>query len=169
MIQKKICILGAAGVGKTSLTAQFVYSKFSEKYLSSMGVKIDRKQVRVNDKQVNLMIWDIHGEEKYKKVATSYLRGASGIMTVIDGTRPETLDAAKDILQRVENDLGAIPNVFLINKADLSDAWCMPDGAIEELSIAQEYHHVPIYRTSAKTGENVEASFLALTEMLLTA
>lgn len=169
MIQKKICILGAAGVGKTSLTAQFVYSKFSEKYLSTMGVKIDRKQVLVNEKQVNLMIWDIHGEEKYKTVATSYLRGASGIMTVIDGTRPETLDTAKIILERVENNLGTIPNVFLVNKADLSDAWCMSDSAIQALSNLQKYSNAPIYRTSAKTGENVEASFLALADMLLTA
>jgi small GTP-binding protein len=166
MIQKKVCILGAAGVGKTSLTAQFVYSKFSEKYLSTMGVKIDRKCVDVKDKQVNLMIWDIHGEEKYKKIATSYLRGASGIITVIDGTRPDTIVTAKEILQRVEDSLGVIPNVFLVNKVDLTDEWCVSHEDIQALIDTQK-QTPPFYYTSAKTGEHVETSFLKLAELLI--
>ena len=164
MIQKKVCILGAAGVGKTSLTAQFVYSKFSEKYLSTMGVRIDRKQVSVNDTDVNLMIWDIHGEEKYKKITTSYIRGASGIITVIDGTRPETVETAFEIIHRVEEELGAIPNIFLINKSDLTDAWAIKEQSILEL----KSKGAPVYLTSAKTGDNVETSFLNLAEMLIT-
>ncbi len=165
MIQKKICILGAAGVGKTSLTAQFVFSKFSEKYLSSMGVKIDRKTVDVDGKQVNLMLWDIHGEEKYKKIPTSYLRGASGIMMVIDGTRPATLEMAQEILQRVETELGTIPHIYLLNKSDLTDAWSINDDDMQMLKNTGN----PVFLTSAKTGDNVEASFLHLATALVTA
>ncbi|MDX8388343.1 MAG: Rab family GTPase [Ghiorsea sp.] len=163
MIQKKICVLGAAGVGKTSLTAQFVYSKFSEKYLSTMGVKIDRKVVEVGDTTVNLMIWDIHGEEKYKKITTSYLRGAAGIITVIDGTRPETIEIANEILTRVHQELGVIPNIFLINKSDLKDDWNVQESEITKL----QQDGSPLYLTSAKTGDNVETSFIKLAEMLL--
>ena len=165
MIQKKICILGAAGVGKTSLTAQFVYSKFSEKYLSTMGVKIDKKMVDIDDTQVNLMIWDIHGEEKFKKITTSYLRGAAGIITVIDGTRPETIQTAYEILTRVHTDIGNIPNIFLLNKHDLTDAWDISEQNMAEL---QKYDN-PIYTTSAKTGEHVEQSFHTLAQMLISA
>jgi small GTP-binding protein len=163
MIQKKICVLGAAGVGKTSLIAQFVYSKFSEKYLSSMGVKIDRKVVQVEDQQVNLMIWDIHGEEKFKKITSSYLRGASGVIMVVDGTRPDTLTVAQEIFQRVEKDVGNIPSVWLLNKADLEDEWCMSDQDQKDLS--EQY--VSVYRSSAKTGENVEQTFLNIAENML--
>ncbi len=163
MLQKKICILGAAGAGKTSLTAQFVYSKFSEKYLSTMGVKIDRKKVVVGDTQVNLMIWDIHGEEKFKKITSSYLRGASGLVMVVDGTRPETITIAKEILQRVEQDVGDLPYVWLLNKADLVDEWSLSERHLNDLKEMNK----PIYHTSAKTGEHVEDSFLALAEMLL--
>lgn len=163
MIQKKICILGAAGVGKTSLTAQFVYSKFSEKYLSTMGVKIDKKVVTVDDTSVNLMIWDIHGEEKYKKITSSYLRGSAGILTVIDGTRAETIQTAHEILARVHRDIGKIPNIFLLNKHDLVDAWDINAQALAEL---KQYDN-PIYTTSAKTGEHVESSFQQLTKMLI--
>lgn len=163
MIQKKICVLGAAGVGKTSLIAQFVYSKFSEKYLSSMGVKIDRKCVAVGDKQVNLMIWDIHGEEKFKKVAMSYLRGASGIIMVVDGTREKTLQTAQEIFQRVEESIGNIPSVYLLNKVDLTDAWCISDARLEAL----HEQYPAVYQSSAKTGENVELAFSNLAENLL--
>ena len=41
MMQKKICVLGGFAVGKTSLVARFVSSIFSDKYLSTVGVKID--------------------------------------------------------------------------------------------------------------------------------
>ncbi len=163
MIQKKICVLGAAGVGKTSLTAQFVYSKFSEKYLSSMGVKIDKKTVEVDDTQVNLMIWDIHGEEKYKKIPSSYLRGASGILMVIDGTRLDTVAVAKDIHQRVCDELGEIPIIYLLNKSDLGDAWSINDNLMAKLESANR----SVFLTSAKTGANVEASFTSIAKAML--
>jgi len=163
MIQKKICILGAAGVGKTSLTARFVFSKFSDKYLSTMGVKIDRKQVEASGQVVNMMLWDIHGEEEFKKIPTSYLRGASGIVTVIDGTRPNTVNVAHQILQRVNEELGKLPNIFLINKSDLADDWNISDAMIQTLHDSGS----PVYLTSAKSGDNVESSFIQLAEMLL--
>jgi len=163
MIQKKICILGAAGVGKTSLTAQFVYSKFSEKYLSSMGVKIDKKVVDVDNTQVNLMIWDVHGEEKYKKIPTSYLRGASGILMVIDGTRLDTATVAEDIHQRVRDALGDIPIIYLLNKSDLQDAWSIDDDLMQQLESLNQ----PVFLTSAKTGDNVEAAFTAIAQAML--
>jgi len=163
MIQKKICVLGAAAVGKTSLIAQFVYSKFSEKYLSSMGVKIDRKVVQAEGQDVNLMIWDIHGEEKFKKIAASYLRGSSGVIMVADGTRPDTLSVAQEIYQRIEQDMGKIPSVWLLNKADLKDQWCMPEQTVNQLSEA----YINVYPSSALTGENVEQAFVKLTKAML--
>jgi len=163
MIQKKICVLGAAGVGKTSLTAQFVYSKFSEKYLSSMGVKIDKKVVLVGDTNVNLMIWDIHGEEKYKKIPTSYLRGASGIMLVIDGTRPDTMTVANEILERVKVEVGDIPYIYLLNKSDLEDSWSMSDTDITHLKSSGS----PVFLTSAKTGAYVEDAFFSIAQTML--
>lgn len=163
MIQKKICVLGATGVGKTSLIEQFVYSKFSEKYLSSMGVKISRKLIQVGEESVNLMIWDVHGEEKFKKITSSYLRGASGLIMVSDGTRPDTLAIAEEIFERIKQDVGSIPSVWLLNKDDLHDEWSMPESV--EKRLCDEYIHV--YRSSAKTGENVEKSFLNIAEDML--
>ena len=80
MIQKKICLLGGFGVGKTSLVAQFVHSLFSDKYLTTIGVKIEKKSVPVDETQVELVIWDIYGHDDFQKLRTSYLRGASGYL-----------------------------------------------------------------------------------------
>lgn len=163
MIQKKVCILGAFGVGKTSLVSQFIHSKFSEKYLSTMGVKIDRKQLSASGHDVNLMLWDMHGEEEHKKISASYLRGVSGIIMVVDGTRRATLKTAQEILSRFQNELGNLPSVILINKYDLLDEWSFSSTEIQKLS----EDGPPVYLTSAKTGKCVEEVFQKLAEELI--
>ena len=80
MIQKKVCLLGGFAVGKTSLVSRFVTSIFSEKYLTTVGVKVDKKLVSVNGQDVTLMLWDIYGEDEFQTVQPSYLRGASGYL-----------------------------------------------------------------------------------------
>jgi len=97
MIQKKVCMVGTSGVGKTSLVAKFVHSMFSDKYLTTVGVKIDKKTVAVDGNEVMLMIWDLAGDDDYQRLQTSYLRGTSGYLLVADGTRQITLDQAIEI------------------------------------------------------------------------
>ena len=91
MIQKKICMLGGYAVGKTSLVSRYVSSMFSEKYMTTIGVKIDKKGVDTEKDRVELVIWDIYGQDDFQKVRMSYLRGASGYLLVLDGTRGGTL------------------------------------------------------------------------------
>lgn len=159
MIQKKICMLGSFAVGKTSLVARFVTSIFSDKYLTTVGVKIDKKTVSVAGQEVNLMLWDIYGEDEFQKLQMSYLRGAAGYLLVVDGTRRATLDKALELRQRVEGELGNVPAVVLVfNKTDLADEWEIDDGAIESLTASG----LTIIRASAKTGEGVEEAFLTL-------
>ena len=97
VIQKKICMLGSFGVGKTSLVSQYVRSIFSDKYLSTVGVKVDKKEVVVDNQRVNLVLWDLYGEDGFQTIQQSYLRGTSGYLLVADGTRFETLAAARDL------------------------------------------------------------------------
>ena len=94
MIQKKICMLGTFAVGKTSLVARYVHSMFSEDYQTTVGVKIDRKLVDLDDQQLTLMLWDLHGDDEFQRMRVSYLRGAAGYLLVCDGTRRSTFDHA---------------------------------------------------------------------------
>lgn len=163
MIQKKICLLGGHAVGKTSLVARFVKSIFSEKYHTTIGVKIDKKLVTVGSQEVNLMIWDLAGEDDFGAVEISYLRGASGYLLVLDGTRRATLDRALAVQQRAEKKIGNVPFLVLINKADLASEWELSDADLQNLS-ARGWR---ILHTSAKTGDAVENAFVILTESML--
>src|SRR3984885_13254997 len=100
MIQKKVCMLGGFGVGKTSLVRRYVQTIFSDTYLTTIGVKIEKKTVNVGSASVALILWDIAGEDEVKTIRTSYLRGAAGYFLVVDVTRGETLEIAKSIQSR---------------------------------------------------------------------
>jgi small GTP-binding protein len=158
MIQKKICMLGATGVGKTSLVSRYVLSLFSDSYLTTIGVKVDKKQVAVDGQDVMLMLWDIYGEDEFQTVRTSYLKGASGYLLVADGTRPLTLDMARQLQAKASDVIGRAPFILVLNKADLSDQWHLVDRASWRLAVV---------RTSAKTGEGVEEAFAKLTKRML--
>jgi small GTP-binding protein len=160
VIQKKICMLGGFGVGKTSLVSRFVHSVFSDKYLTTVGVKIEKKSVDLGDQQVDLIVWDIHGEDDFQKVRMSYLRGAAGYFLVVDGTRPSTLDTALALHENAEKTIGRVPVVLLLNKADLEDQWTIDQTALTGLRLRT-------IRTSAKTGVEVESAFDELARALV--
>jgi len=155
MIQKKICMVGVFATGKTSLVRQFVHARFSEKYLSTVGVKIDRKPVRVGDRDVNLLLWDLEGRDGVQDVQTSYLRGAAGVIYVADGTRRETVTQVPELRDLVQRTVGDVPAVLALNKADLDDRWAVTPA--DRLELARHPWHV--FDTSAKTGNGVEAAF----------
>lgn len=162
MLQKKICLLGAFGVGKTSLVRRYVDTIFSDAYLTTVGVKIDKKVMTLGTEPLALILWDIAGEDDMAAVRLSYLRGAAGYLLVVDGTRPETLETAASIRSRVDAEVGRIPFLALLNKADLVEDWALPPERIETLQAAGWTFR----RTSAKTGDGVEASFQDLAELL---
>lgn len=162
MLQKKICLLGAFGVGKTSLVRRYVDTIFSDAYLTTVGVKIDKKVMTLGTEPLALILWDIAGEDDMAAVRLSYLRGAAGYLLVVDGTRPETLETAASIQSRVDAEVGRIPFLALLNKADLVEDWALPRERIETLQAAGWTFR----RTSAKTGDGVEASFQDLAALL---
>jgi len=163
MIQKKICMLGATGVGKTSLVSRFVLSLFSETYLTTIGVKVDKKTVAVDGTDVALLLWDIYGQDEFQTVRASYLRGASAYLLVADGTRPGTLDTARELQKVADGVVGRVPFVLVLNKSDLADEWHIDDRALWRL--AEDGWSV--LRTSAKTGEGVADAFLKLAKRIV--
>jgi small GTP-binding protein len=161
--QKKICVIGEFGVGKTSLISQYVRSIFSEKYHTTIGVKIDKKQVAVDDSEVTLIIWDIAGESEFGSMKPNYLAGASGYLLVADGTRPGTIDAAMSLQQRVSSILGPVPFILALNKADLTERWAVGPGSLDTLKLTGW----DVRSSSAKTGDGVEDIFLELSRRLI--
>ncbi len=163
LLRAKVVMLGAPGVGKTSLVQRYVHSRFSDEYLSTLGVKVDRKSVEVDDTTVAMLLWDVHGETEGLDVPTSYLKGATAAITVVDASRPETIDKAAELAARV---VDASPHVTVhrvANKSDLTVDWADIESRMSAAGSAS------FARTSAKDGDGVEALFEAVASGIVAA
>lgn len=156
-------MLGSFAVGKTSLVRRFVESIFDERYFTTLGVKIDKKVVELEKQQVTLMLWDLEGQDAYSSLNTSYLRGASGYLLVVDGTRRETLTHAIEIQELVEERLGSVPSLILLNKSDLTGSWELSEEEVVDVCGSDR----TLMKTSAKTGSMVDEAFLTLAEQMV--
>ena len=164
MKARKICMIGDFAVGKTSLVSRFVDSTFGERYLTTVGVKIDTKALSLpSGDQLKLVLWDIAGKSAFTRMDNSYLRDASGYLMVIDGTRPATLDSAVKLQAAVEEQLGVVPFNVLLNKADLRDRWALSD----DLTAGLSSRGWSFSETSALSGDGVEAAFARLGAQLV--
>ena len=153
MMRVKVVMVGAPGVGKSSLVRRFVHSLFSEDYHSTIGVKVDRKVVTIDGSVVTMLLWDMHGEAEGLLVPDNYLRGAGATFAVFDTTNPATLEQAAQMLDRVRS---VSPDTFAVlaaNKADLEPNWEEVQRSIAGVPVDA------IHRTSAKTGDGVEDAF----------
>ena len=109
MIQKKVCMVGLFGTGKTSLVQRFVHSLFSERYLSTVGSRSTARRWSWTATSVTLMLWDLAGRDGHEDITTSYLRGAHGILYVADGTRRETCDQLPELRALAREAAGEVP------------------------------------------------------------
>ncbi len=156
MLQKKVCMLGTFAVGKTSLVRRFVESVYSESYQTTIGVKIDKKVIATSrGGELAMVLWDIYGEDEFQQVRMSYLRGMAGYLLVADGTRRATLQAALAFDEKVRSVSARVPSIIVVNKSDLTNKWEVGPELVGEL----ERDGRAVVRTSAKTGDGVQAAF----------
>ena len=160
MISKKVILTGSFGVGKTSLFNQFIYQQFSDRYMTTIGVKVNKKSVVIGEDEVSMLLWDIAGEVSQDKVPASYFLGASGIIYVVDLSRPSTFVNMQSDIKFLKNMLPDCSLVIVANKRDL-----LTEQQIKGIyeNAVQKWDFV----TSAKTGENVEILFTELAKKLI--
>ncbi len=168
--RRKICLLGDAAVGKTSLIRRYVEDRFNDKYVVTLGTKVTMRELVVEsslrNKPVNmtLMVWDILGQREYKRLQTSFYKGANGALVVADTTRKETLESINGWVLSLFNSVGKVPIIILVNKCDLTDQAAISTSDLEKTS---EKLEASFLFTSAKTGENVDLSFQKISEMMV--
>jgi small GTP-binding protein len=165
MIRKKLIILGYPSVGKTSLVARWTRGIFSDRYLTTIGVKIEKKTIDANGESVLLQIWDLAGDVEIKGPAQAYIRGADLCLLVADGTRKDTLRGLLGLWADVMRQVGPIPVALALNKADLPDEWAVSDREISRI----RNKGMSVFKTSAKSGEGVEDAFIELARQTLPA
>ncbi|MFQ6012578.1 MAG: Rab family GTPase [Thermoplasmata archaeon] len=167
----KICLAGEAAVGKTSLIRRFVYDQFDDKYTVTLGAKVTRKSLSLEDAQgrgtahIDMAIWDVMGEKFLRELLReAYFYGVQGILAVCDITRADTLEDLVAWRTSIEKVAGEVPMIVLTNKVDLTEEAVLDEAALQEFTRgwASSYRF-----TSAKTGEGVEKAFHELAQMIL--
>src|SRR3989475_12870181 len=166
----KVCLVGEAAVGKTSLIRRFVLENFDDKYIQTLGTKVSKKELTSSspdgsgELKIDMTIWDIMGQKGFRELLKeAYFYGAKGVIAVADVTRKTTLDDLDDWIEGVYSVTGKIPIQFMANKWDLKD---QAEVGEEEMGQATKAYESPFFFTSAKTGENVESAFQNLAERI---
>jgi small GTP-binding protein len=163
-IQKKICLLGDFGVGKTSLVNRFVEGRFDDKYLSTVGVKISRKTLKRSYGEMSMLVWDLAGGNGFESISNSYMQGAAGALIICDLTRRDTLIACENYARQIRVINPGIQLIFVGNKADLTNERMV--SVPDLLAALSVFGESTFFLTSAKTGEQVEEAFTHLADKI---
>lgn len=164
MYSKKVCILGAPAVGKSSLIRRFLGAELSETYHATTGSDIEKVVLELEADKVQLMLWDIQGMDESAHGFTHYLKGAAAIIYVVDGTKLETLDRALELRQKSKDYLGgAVPSIMLFNKSDLAQHWEISSSMINDV----EADSIFAILTSSRDGCGVDTAFNLIARVML--
>lgn len=164
MSNKKICLVGAARVGKTSLVQRFTHGTFSYRFRPQPGVNIERREIDVDGESVQLMLWDFQGQDEYSPTPASFIDAAAAIVYVADGTRLDTLERVRRLKRDTEKLLGkAVPSLVLFNKSDLADRWQVTSEMIARV----EAGGTITLLTSCKEGSGVDTAFNLIAHVVM--
>ena len=182
-----VVLVGDAGVGKTNMLAYFTGTPSDGKAADgttqaptfhamrkpTIGVEFGTRIITAPDgTKIKAQIWDTAGQERYRAITSSHYRRAAGALLVYDVSNPKSFENAKslwlkELSESAEEGSGLLRCVMLVgNKID------MMKGAAEGLTFVTDAQHeaqakgaspeLMAARTSAKTGEGVEAAFTDL-------
>jgi len=166
----KIIVCGSGAVGKTSLIRRYIHDKFEFNYLMTVGMDPSNRLVEINnDLLVNLVIFDVAGQERFQMLRDIFFRKANGALLVFDLTRPETLDDLYEWKQQIDDRLGKdrIPNILIGNKSDLEDLIRIDYQTLED-NVLPDFKSIKYLETSAYLDHNVRDVFTLITEKILT-
>lgn len=164
----KIVLLGDSCVGKSCVLVRFADDDFIENYSATIGVDFRFRSLTLQQRKIKLQIWDTAGQERYRTITNAYYKGAEGIILVFDLFKRQSfinLDAwLKEVEKHGKTD---VEIVVIANKNDIVEAGEIPEVTMRDIQEFESRTKLTVYLASAKSGKNVEATFLELTKTLI--
>lgn len=152
----KIMMIGEQAVGKSSITKRYTEQIFVTNIMGTAGLDMKQKVVNIFDENVNVIIYDSAGHERFRKITEVQYKGSDGLVLIYDITDSKSFDWIIEWIDKLKID--NIPNMEIIllgNKIDLDGRQINKNQAQE---IADKYN-ITLLETSALTGENVDEAF----------
>merc|ERR1712139_698982 len=159
-----LVLIGDSGVGKSCLLLRFADDKWTDSYISTIGVDFKIRTIELDKKTIKLQIGDTAGQERFRTISSTYYRGAHGIIVVYDITNLDSFNNVKRWLTEIDKYARENVNKLLVgNKMDLDGA----DHKLRQVPQAKgkefaENLDIPFLETSAKSGTFVDTAFLMM-------
>lgn len=162
----KLVIFGDAGCGKTTLTQRFLTNLFKSDSKMTIGLDFEVKSLEVDGKKVKLQIWDFGGEERFRFLLPTYVRGSNGGLFMYDITDYSSLAHIDDWTLIIKKEVThSFPILVVGGKADLAEDREVPSEDAIKISNSRDMDG--FIECSAKTGENIEETFEAITRLMM--
>ena len=153
----RICLLGDAGVGKTSILTRFCDNTFKENYNNTIGVDFRLVTLKYKDIISKIHIWDTAGQERFRSLTLNYLHNSHGFLFIFDITNKSSFDNIVNWINlSFDNNKNSVINFLIGNKCDQNS-----NRKVEE-SEAQQFakeKNLIYLETSAKSDENIQKLF----------
>jgi len=161
----KLLTAGEGGVGKTTLLRRYIEGQFITDTKLTVGVEFFVKELELDGNACSLQLWDFGGQERFRFLLKSYVKGAKGAFLMFDLTRIDTLRTIDEWVKILRDSVPDLPILFVGTKLDLEDQTYIDEDYINELR--EEYDLFDFIKISSKTGENVEKIITTLVRKIL--
>ena len=160
----KLLLLGDSSVGKTCIINKYIFNKFEESHLSTLGIDYMDKLVEYKNYKIKLQIWDTSGEEKYRSITKNFYKNADGLFVIFDLTNEDSFNHVKNWINEAKDNKSDIKMILIGNKSDSEDERKVDKDRALKFS---EENNLQYFETSAKNGLNIEESFNAIIDLIL--
>jgi len=170
----KVLVIGDVCAGKTSVIHKYVSKKFSDDRNVTIGIDFATKRVRVGNSALQIVFWDIAGQERFIGLAPTYYRNAAAVLIVLDATtKTQYLDTTAKWKAEVDDKVfyrngDSVPVLLFANKWDLMEGRENKASSNTILdNFSRKHNFDGWFRTSAKTGQNISKGMNFLINKIL--